>query len=130
MKILLIEDEKFLRTALEKKLKDAGFEVITAIDGNEALNKIVSERPDMILLDIILPKKSGFSILEEINKDPEFKNITVLIISNLGQEEDMRKGLSLGAIEYFVKAKISLDELVNKIKEYAQKKSKEGWQNG
>lgn len=121
MKILLVEDDKFLRTVLEKKLRNSGFEVVSAIDGEEALQKIVSEKPDIILLDIILPKKSGFVFLEEIRKEPLFKTIPVFIISNLGQGEDIQKGISLGAIEYFVKAKVSLDELVQKIKEYSSK---------
>jgi DNA-binding response OmpR family regulator len=119
MKVLLIEDDKFLRTVLEKKLLAEGFEVISAVDGDEALEKIISDKPDIILLDIILPKKSGFLVLENIKKDPELRKLPVIIISNLGQEEDIQKGLSLGAIEYFVKAKISLDDVVKKIKEYA-----------
>lgn len=122
MKVLLIEDDKFLRSILEKKLKDAKFEVTTAVDGKEAIDKIVAERPDLILLDIILPHQSGFLILEEIKKDPEFSKIPVMIISNLGQDEDVRKGLSLGAVEYFVKAKISLEDLVNKVKDYEKVK--------
>lgn len=124
MKILLIEDDKFLRNVLEKKLKEQGFEVISAVDGDEALQKIVTERPDLILLDIILPHKSGFLVLDEIKKDPEFKKIPVLIISNLGQEEDIRKGLEIGADEYFVKAKISLEDLIKKVQEYAEKYDK------
>ena len=119
MKVLLIEDDKFLRTVLEKKLLAEGFKVISAVDGDEALEKIISDKPDIILLDIILPKKSGFLVLENIKKDPEFRKLPVIIISNLGQEEDIQKGLLLGAIEYFVKAKISLDDVVKKIKEYA-----------
>ena len=118
MKVLLVEDDKFLRTVLEKKLSAEGFEVISAIDGDEALEKITVEKPDLILLDIILPKKGGFIILENIKKDPELKSVPVLIISNLGQEEDIKKGLSLGAVEYFIKAKISIDDIIKKIKEY------------
>jgi two-component system, OmpR family, alkaline phosphatase synthesis response regulator PhoP len=120
MKILLIEDDKFLRTVLEKKLSNEGFEVVSAVDGDEALEKIIADKPDIILLDIILPKKSGFLVLENIKKDPELKKIPVIIISNLGQEEDVKKGLLLGATEYFVKAKVSLDDVVKKIKEYAE----------
>jgi DNA-binding response OmpR family regulator len=120
MKILLIEDDKFLRTVLERKLTKEGFEFISAVDGDEALEKIITYKPDIILLDIILPKKSGFLVLENIKKDPELKKVPVIIISNLGQEEDVKKGLSLGALEYFVKAKISLDDVVKKIKEYAK----------
>jgi DNA-binding response OmpR family regulator len=119
MKVLLIEDDKFLRRVLEKKLSAEGFEVVSAVDGDEALEKIITDKPDIILLDIILPKKSGFLVLENVKKDPELRKIPVLIISNLGQDEDVKKGLSLGAIEYFVKAKVSLDDVVKKVKEYA-----------
>jgi DNA-binding response OmpR family regulator len=123
MKILLIEDDKFLRTVLEKKLSAEGFEVVSAVDGDEALEKIISDKPDLILLDIILPKKSGFLVLENIKKDPELRKLPVIIISNLGQEEDIQKGLSLGAIEYFVKAKISLEDIIKKVKEYSEQKA-------
>jgi len=115
MKVLLIEDDKFLRLLLEKKLKNANFEVVSAEDGEEALEKIVTEKPDLILLDIILPKKSGFSVLEEINKDENLKRIPVFIISNLGRPEDIERGKNLGAKEYFVKASLSLEELIKKI---------------
>jgi CheY-like chemotaxis protein len=74
-------------------------------------------------LDIILPKKSGFLVLENIKKDPELRKLPVIIISNLGQEEDVQKGLSLGAIEYFVKAKISLEDIIKKVKEYSEQKA-------
>jgi DNA-binding response OmpR family regulator len=116
MKILIVEDDKFLRLLLERKLKNENFEVVGAEDGEEALEKIVTEKPDLILLDIILPKKSGFTVLEEINKDENLKRIPVFIISNLGQPEDIERGKNLGAKEYFVKAGLSLEELIKKIK--------------
>jgi DNA-binding response OmpR family regulator len=119
MKILIVEDDKFLRLLLERKLKNENFEVIAAEDGEEALEKIVTEKPDLILLDIILPKKSGFAVLEEINKDENLKRIPVFIISNLGQPEDIERGKNLGAKEYFVKAGLSLEELIKKIKIFA-----------
>lgn len=118
MKIVLVEDDKFLRSVLERKLSENGFQVVSVINGNEALDKIVIERPDLILLDIILPQKSGFFILEKIKQDPQFKNIPVLVISNLSQAEDIEKAKNLGASEYLVKAKISLEDLVNKITYY------------
>jgi DNA-binding response OmpR family regulator len=119
MKILIVEDDKFLRLLLERKLKNENFEVVVAEDGEEALEKIVTEKPDLILLDIILPKKSGFAVLEEINKDENLKRIPVFIISNLGQPEDIERGKNLGAKEYFVKAGLSLEELIKKIKIFA-----------
>ncbi len=122
-KILIVEDDNFLRTVLERRLKKEGFEVITAVNGNEAFQKIIYELPDLVLLDIILPQKSGFVVLEEINKDPNLKSIPIFIISQLGQPEDIKKGIDLGAIEYIVKAKISLDELVQKIKDHFNKRA-------
>jgi DNA-binding response OmpR family regulator len=119
MKILIVEDDKFLRLLLERKLKNENFEVVAAEDGEEALEKIVTEKPDLILLDIILPKKSGFAVLEEINKDENLRRIPVFIISNLGQSEDIERGKNLGAKEYFVKAGLSLEELIKKIKIFA-----------
>lgn len=122
MKVLLVEDDKFLRTVLEKKLLNEGMEVVVAEDGEEAIQKLVQERPDIILLDIVLPKRSGFSVIEEVRKDPEFRSLPIIVLSNLGQQEDVEKGLSLGAVEYFVKAKISLDDLLKKVKEYSSQK--------
>ena len=121
MKILLVEDDKFLRVLLEKRLKTEGFEVDIAVDGEEAVSKTTSFTPDLILLDIILPKKSGFTFLEEIQKDENLKKINVIILSNLGQSEDIEKGKQLGAIDYFVKASTSIEELVRKIKEIGEK---------
>ncbi|MER3581393.1 MAG: response regulator [Patescibacteria group bacterium] len=120
-KILIIEDDNFLRLALEKRLKNEGFEVISALNGEEGFQKILTELPDLIILDIILPKKTGFTLLEEIIKDPNLKTVPIVIVSQLGQPEDIEKGLKLGAIEYLVKAKVSLDDLVNKIKEHFNK---------
>lgn len=125
MKVLLVEDDKFLRRVLEKKIINKGFEIFSAVDGEEALEKLILDKPDIILLDIILPKKSGFAFLENIKKDPNFKDIPVLILSNLGQDEDIKKGLELGAKEYFVKAKVSLDEVINKLSDYNIKNSLE-----
>ncbi len=121
-KILIIEDDNFLRLALEKKLKKEGFEVVTATDGEEGLQKIITELPDLVLLDIILPKKTGFGFLEDLKKDPNLKSIPIIIVSQLGQPEDIDKGINLGAIEYFVKAKVSLDDLVSKIKKFFEEK--------
>ncbi len=123
-KILLIEDDQFLSSLLKNRLQKDGFEVILARDGEEAINFLKSFKPDLILLDIILPKKSGFELLEEIHSNPQLSGggVPVIIISNLGQPEDVSKGQSLGAIEYLVKAKISIDELTKRIKELVNKK--------
>ncbi len=116
-KILLVEDDKFLSNILKLKLEKSGFEVVDAFDGEEALKKLRAFRPDLMLLDIILPKKGGFELLTEMKGDEALSGVPVIIISNLGQEEDIVKGKSLGAIDYFVKSRSSIDELVEKIKE-------------
>jgi DNA-binding response OmpR family regulator len=124
MKILIVEDEFFLRNILEKKLQAEGFDVILASDGVEAVEKTVKEVPDLILLDLILPKKNGFEVLEEIKKDPYLKNIPVIIISNLGQEIDIDRAKKFGVNEYLIKAHTSLDTVVEKIKEIKGIKNK------
>jgi len=121
-KILVIEDDPFLSNLLKLRLQKEQMEVISAVDGDEAIKKLNEAEPDLILLDLILPKKSGFEVLESISKNPSLKDKPVIIISNLGQTSDIQKGKELGAVEYFVKAKISIDDLVSKVKEFLNKK--------
>lgn len=118
--VALVEDEPLLSNLLKKRLIKEGFDVLTAKDGEKALELIKNNKVDLILLDIILPKVSGFEFMEEINKSGNYENIPVIIISNLGQESDIKKGKSLGAVGYFVKAHVSIENLVNQIKEYAK----------
>ena len=117
--ILLVEDDPFLSSILQLKLDKENFKTIRAADGEEALNLLTEQgiRPDLILLDLILPKKNGFEVLETIRQDPTLEKLPVIIISNLGQPSDIERGKALGVIDYFVKAKLSVDELVNKVKE-------------
>lgn len=119
-KILLIEDDIFLSSLLKKRLQKEGLDIVLAKDGEEALNLLKTIKPTLILLDLILPKKSGFEVMEEICNDPQMQSrkMPIIIISNLGQSEDIQKGQDLGAIGYFIKAKTSIDELVEKIKEF------------
>ncbi|HXK74540.1 MAG TPA: response regulator [Bacteroidales bacterium] len=116
-KILLVEDELFLSSLLQMKLEEEGFYVERAKDGEEAKQILDNYVPDLILLDLILPKKNGFELLEEIRQDPRLKDLPVIIISMLGQDNDINRGKSLGVIDYIVKARLSIDELVNKVKE-------------
>lgn len=118
----MIEDDRFLRKVYKDKLKREGFEFSEATTGEEGLNKAIFEKPDLILLDLILPRKSGFDLLIELKKNPETEKIPVIVLSNLGQESDIKKGLSLGASDYLVKTEISLSEVVEKIKEQIYKK--------
>jgi len=116
-KILVAEDDKFLLAAYAAKLKTSGFDAVLASDGEEAVNKTKTEKPDLILLDLVMPKKDGFDVLYDLKNNPETKNIPVIILSNLGQEEDIAKGKKLGAVDYLVKSNIAIKDVVSKIKE-------------
>lgn len=117
IKIILVEDDQFLSKVLSLRLKEEGFAVSTAFDGEQAIMVIKGEKPDLVLLDLLLPKKSGFEVLEEIKKDESTKKIPVIILSNLGQQTDIDKGMQLGAIDYLVKANFGIKDIVAKIKE-------------
>jgi DNA-binding response OmpR family regulator len=121
-KILIIEDDKFLLKLYSDKLRRAGFEVVESVTGEEALNRISVDKPDLIILDLILPKKSGFEILTELKFDSKTKNIPVVILTNLGQESDIKKGLEMGAVDYLVKTDFSMNKLPQLIKEKLIKK--------
>lgn len=114
-KILLVEDDPFLSSLLKNRLTKEQIEVQHAHDGQEALDVLKTTKPDLILLDLILPKKSGFEVMEGVRQDPQLANAPIIIISNLGQTEDIQKGQELGAVEYFIKAKTSIDDLVGNI---------------
>jgi DNA-binding response OmpR family regulator len=116
--ILLVEDDKFLSSLLKNRLEKEGIMVVYAADGEAALNALKLQKVDLVLLDVILPKKNGFEVLEEIQSDPLLRESPVIIISNLGQESDMARGKDLGAIEYYVKAQTSIDDLISKVKNY------------
>ena len=117
-KILLIEDDPFLSSLLGNRLKKEGFDLISAKSGNEAVKSLKANAADLVLLDLILPEKSGFEVLEDIKSDPQVAKTPVMIISNLGQQMDIEKAKDLGAMDYVVKAKISIDDLVKKIKDF------------
>ncbi len=119
--VLLAEDDIFLTQLLTTRLQRAGINVIKAVDGEDILNILKTTTPDLILLDIILPKKSGFEVMEEMRANPLLKSGPIIIISNLGQESDIARGKQLGAVEYFIKAQTSIDDLVVKIKEFLDK---------
>jgi Response regulators consisting of a CheY-like receiver domain and a winged-helix DNA-binding domain len=116
--ILIVEDDKFLLKLLETKLQKEGFGVQTAENGVQAIEILKTSRPTLILLDLILPEKNGFEVLAEIKASPETHDIPVLIISNLGQDTDIARGKELGALEYFVKSDISVNDLVKHIRDY------------
>ncbi len=114
-KILVIEDDKFLRELLVRKLFNSGFEVESDIDAAGTFKILESWMPDIILLDLILPGEDGFSVLEKLKKDKKFASVPVIILSNLGQQEDVDRAMALGAIDFMVKANFTLDEIIEKV---------------
>jgi DNA-binding response OmpR family regulator len=122
-KILFVDDDNFLRKVYEAELKEKNFDVILAQDGEEGLEKAQLEDPDLIILDMIMPKKSGFEVLTELQRNPKTRNIPVIILSNLGQEDDKKKGVDLGAVDYLIKDNITLGILVEKINQYLNSKT-------
>lgn len=115
-KIVLIEDDQFIVEMYGVKFAKE-FEVKTALDGLEGLQLVKQERPDLVLLDIILPKMDGFEVLEELKKDPDLQNIPVLLLTNLGQKSNVKRGLRLGAVDYIIKAHYTPAEVVDKVKQ-------------
>ncbi len=116
-KILMVEEDRFLRKIYKNKFSKAGFEFREAISGDEGLNKVYSEKPDLILLDLMLPKRSGFDVLMELKRDKGTREIPVIILSNLAQEEDIKRVLSLGANDYLIKTEVSLSDVIDRVKE-------------
>lgn len=115
-KILIIEDDKFLRELISRKLEKEGYIVCEAIDGEEGEKKIREEKPNLVLLDLILPGIDGFEVLSRIKQDSVLESIPIIILSNLGQKEEIEKGLKLGAIDFLVKAHFTPAEIIEKIK--------------
>jgi CheY-like chemotaxis protein len=114
-RILLAEDDRFLRKAATAMLGARGFEVFSAVEGEEAVRVARREHPDLILLDLIMPKVDGFEALRMLKADPTTAGIPVIVLSNLGQDSDVRAATAAGAIGYFVKSNVSLDDLVAEV---------------
>jgi DNA-binding response OmpR family regulator len=114
--IMIIEDDRFLSSLMKARLEKDGFAVIQAFDGEEAIQLFKQQTPDLIILDLIMPKVTGFEVLQTISITPQLEKIPVVILSNLAQDSDIEKARELGAKEYFVKVKVSIDDLVGRIK--------------
>lgn len=114
-KILFVEDEPNLQKSMGEFLNQAGHKIIKALDGELGLNLAKKEKPDLILLDLILPKKDGFEVLTELKKDPGTKDIPVIILTNLESSQDVERALVMGAQTYLVKANYDLKEIEGKI---------------
>lgn len=117
-KILLIEDEKMLKEMYVQKFSQEGFEVISVISAEEGLELAKKEKPDLIILDILLPRENGVFFLNEKNKDPEIAKIPVVALSNYDHPETRKEALNLGVKEYLIKTDFTPKEIVEKIKEY------------
>ena len=121
-RVVIVEDDHILSKYLAARFKqDGGFTVMTAGDGEEGEALIRKELPDIVLLDIIMPKRTGFEVLESIKKTPETKQIPVLVLSNLGQEADIARAKELGAADYVVKVDFGVKEIVEKVKKFLNK---------
>jgi len=115
-KILVVEDDKFLRELITQKLMKEDYETSEAVDGEEGIKKIKEEKPDLVLLDLILPGIDGFEVLSKKREDASLSQIPVIILSNLGQKEDVERGLKLGAVDYLIKAHFTPGEIIEKVK--------------
>lgn len=122
-KILIVEDEEILLTALSEELKQEGFQVVGAKDGMEGVEMAKSEKPDLILLDLVMPRLDGIGALTQMKGDDAIKDIPVVILTNLSDYDKISDALSLGAMDYLVKANYRLEELVNKIKTVLERKA-------
>lgn len=114
-RILLVEDDRFLRRAAEASLRQRGFAVTVAADGEEALVKVRAEIPDLILLDLLMPKLTGIEVLRALRAEEATKKIRVLILSNSSREQDLEEIKELGVTDYLVKANLSLQELGDRV---------------
>ena len=117
-KILLVEDDPFLGGMYVTKLELEHFEVSLATDGESGIEQAKSFRPDLILLDILLPKKDGFSVLKELKADPVTMGIPVILLTTLGQKQDVVKGLDAGDVDYLIKAHFLPSEVIANIKDH------------
>lgn len=114
--ILIVEDDDFILDVYEKKLALEGYSIAIARNGNEAMELIRKRRPDLLLLDIMLPLKDGFQVLKEIREDEELTDIRVIVMSNLSQNKDMARAKELGVTDYIVKSNISLPDMVERVR--------------
>ncbi|VVB99721.1 putative methanogenesis regulatory protein FilR2 [uncultured archaeon] len=114
--VLVVEDDKFLSTILKTRLEREGYSVFTAANGEEALAIIRKQSPALVVLDLVMPKMSGFEFLEQMSMDPQLHGIPVVVASQLGQESDIAKAKSMGVVDYFIKAETPIDQLIQNFK--------------
>jgi len=114
-KILVVEDDKFLRELITQKLLKEGYDISEAVDGEKGIESVQKEKPDLVLLDLILPGIDGFEVLSRVKSDPILAKIPVIILSNLGQKDDIERGLKIGAADYLIKAHFTPAEIIEKV---------------
>jgi DNA-binding response OmpR family regulator len=119
-RILVVEDEEFLIRALVDNFEAEGFSVDSAQNGDEAIKQIQKQKPSIVLLDLLLPKKDGFAVLKDMKANPEWSLIPVIVLSNLGGDEQIKRALELGADDYFVKSQHPIEEVVEKVRGYLE----------
>jgi DNA-binding response OmpR family regulator len=117
-KVVIIEDDEQFSRVYSIRLQQDGIQTVLAQNGEEGLAKIIAEKPDLVLLDLMLPKKDGFWVLEEVRKDPAVSGIPIIVLSNLGQKSDTDRAKKLGATDYLVKADVSIQQIAEAVKKY------------
>src|SRR3989344_92444 len=122
-KVLVVEDEEILLTALKEELNTGGYEVEGAVDGEDALVKVKTFHPQLILLDLVMPKMDGMEMLQKLKADAEVRDIPVVILTNLSDYDRISEALSLGAMDYLVKANYKLEDLLDKVKTVLSRKT-------
>lgn len=116
--IIVAEDDKYYANLFRLKLVNEGYDVLVVGDGEETISALTEKIPDLLLLDLVMPVKDGFEVLKDIRSNPVMKNLKVVVLSNLGQEEDEKRAKELGVLGYFVKTDITLAEMVDHVKKY------------
>ena len=115
MKILIVEDDAFIYEIIARELAKAGYEIKGAYDGEQALVLASAEKPDLILLDLLIPKKNGFEVLEALKANPELAKVPVIVLSNLGQQKDIDRAMNIGAATFLVKVNFTPQDVLAKI---------------
>lgn len=122
--ILIVEDDSFLLSMYVTKMEMSEYSVLQAVDGKQALKLALEKMPDLILLDILLPEMDGFEVLKALRENPKGKDMPVILLTNLGQKEEIEKGLAMGASDYLIKAHFTPQEVMSKIEKVLSEKKK------
>jgi DNA-binding response OmpR family regulator len=118
--VLIVEDDPFYSSIYKTKVEKEGIQAVLVHDGAAAMKEAREKKPALVVLDLIMPGKNGFQVLEELKADPNLKDVIVLVLSNLSQDEDIKRVMDMGATEYLIKSNIPLGDLIQKIKGYLE----------